>query len=211
VPVSESLSGVVVTGTGRVPVRPDVLAARLGAEVVAGSVQGALDRCSVALAELSAVLHDGGVAEADLMTAGASVYAAHDNQGNQRGWTAAQQVTAKLRDLGTAGDLISRAIEVAGDDARLHDLSFEIADDTEARLAARRLAFADARAKAELYAGLAGRELGPVRSVREGEPAGGGPRSFEATTFGTRSASVPIAAGSLDVSVTVAVHWDFVG
>jgi uncharacterized protein YggE len=209
--VSERPSGVTVTGTGRVPVRPDVLVAHLGAEVVAGSVQDALDRCSAALAAITAALREWGVADADLGTSGASVYAAHDQHGNPRGWTASQQLTAKLRDIDRAGDLVSRAIAVGGDAARLHNLSFEVADDTAPRIEARRLAFADAKAKAELFAELAGRELGVVRAVAEGVGNGHVPgREFDAMLM-AKSGSMPVEAGSLDVSVGVTVQWDFVG
>jgi len=210
--VPEQPSGVTVSGTGRVPVRPDVLVARLGAEVVAGSVQDALDRCSAALASMAAALREWGVADADLGTAGASVYAAHDQHGNQRGWTATQQLNAKLRDIGTAGDLVSKAIAAAGDAARLHDLSFEVADDTKPRAEARRLAFADARAKATLYAELAGRELGAVHAVAEVNGGVGPVREYDGGFMAMgKAASMPVEAGSLDIAVAVTVHWDFVG
>jgi uncharacterized protein len=208
--VSERVSGVTVTGSGKVPVRPDVLVARLGAEVVAGSVQDALDRCSAALAQMAAALRDAGVADADLGTAGASVYVAHDAQGNPRGWSATQQLTARLRDVGTAGDLISRAIAAAGDAARLHDISFEVADDSAPREEARRLAFADAQAKASLYAQLADRELGAVRAVAEGD-LGGPIRPMAGARLMVAESSMPVEAGSLDVTVSVTVQWDFVG
>ena len=209
--MSEQQNGVIVSGVGRVPVQPDVLVAVLGAEVVAGSVQDAMDRCSAAVTATIAALNEWGVANADLGTSGASVYAAHDQHGNQRGWTATQQLTAKLRDIDTAGDLVSRALAVAGDAARLHNLAFEVADDTAARTEARRLAFAEARSKAELYAELAGRELGAVRAVTEGVGGGHAPgREFD-TSMMMAKGSMPIEAGSLEVTVGVTVQWDFVG
>jgi uncharacterized protein len=207
--VSEQLQGVAVSGVGRVSVQPDVLVARLGAEVVAGSVQDALDRCSAALARIAATLREWGVAGPDLATAGASVYAAHDQHGNQRGWSATQQLTAKLRDVGTAGDVVSKAIAAAGDAARLHNLEFEVADDTAARAEARGLAFADARAKAAQYAELSGRELGRVRAVAEGGGGGGPVVPFE--SMARTAAAMPVEPGSLEVVVAVTVHWDFVG
>lgn len=208
--MSEQLQGIAVGGVGRVSVQPDVLVARLGAEVVAGSVQDALDRCSAALARMAATLREWGVVAADLGTAGASVYGAHDQHGNQRGWSATQQLTAKLRDLGTAGDIVSKAIAAAGDAGRLHSLSFEVADDTVPASEARRRAFADARAKAAQYAELSGRELGAVRAVFERSAGGGGAGGVELDGM-LRTASMPVEPGSLEVVVAVTVHWDFVG
>jgi hypothetical protein len=209
--VSERASGVTVSGTGRIPVRPDLLLARLGVEVVAGSVQDALDRSSGAVAAMARALREWGIADADLGTAGASVYAAHDPQGNQRGWTATQQLTAKLRSLDTAGEQVAKALAAAGDAARLHELTFEVADDTAPRAEARRLAFADASAKAALYAGLAGRELGPVRAVAEGGPGDVPLRGYDGAMMSRAAQSMPVEAGSLDITVVVTVQWDFVG
>jgi uncharacterized protein YggE len=203
--LSDRANGVTVTGTGRVAVRPDLVSAQLGAEVTGPSVQSALDRCSAALASVVAALRERGVAAEDLGTAGASVYAAHDQSGSQRGWTASQQVTARLRDIGAAGELISAALAAGGDSARLHGVSLDADDDSAARAQARELAFADAQATAALYARLAGRELGLVRSVSEvAGDSGGGP------VYKSRSA-MTVEPGSLDVTAGVTVAWDFVG
>jgi uncharacterized protein len=176
--------------------------------VVAGSVKDALERCSAALAAMISALRDRGVADADIGTAGAAAYAAHDEFGHPRGWTATQQLTVRLRDVSGSGELISMALAAAGDAARLHNLSFEVADDTPAREEARRRAFADAKATAQLYAELAGRELGAVRAVTEG--GGAVPYPME-SAVALRAASMPVEPGSLDVRVGVTVQWDFVG
>ncbi|HEV2088425.1 MAG TPA: SIMPL domain-containing protein, partial [Cryptosporangiaceae bacterium] len=94
--------GVTVTGLGRVFVRPDLLVARLGAEVTAASVQGALDACSAAAGAIATAMQAAGVAATDLLTSGASVHAAYDERGQVRGWTASQGLTARLRDLTVA-------------------------------------------------------------------------------------------------------------
>jgi uncharacterized protein YggE len=205
-------TGVTVTGIGRVAVRPDLLVARLGAEVSATSVQAALDGCSAAAARIAAALREAGVADADLATSGASVHQAFGDRGQPRGWTATQGLTARLRDLGSAGEAVSAALAAAGDAARLYDLSFSVDDDREARRDARRRAFADAAETAALYAEQAGRRLGVVRAVREGEPTGGGRvREMRAMAFGGGAADLPVEPGSQDVAVAVEVTWDFIG
>jgi uncharacterized protein YggE len=201
----ERASGVTVTGTGRVPVAPDLVSAQLGSEVTGPSVQAALEGCSAALAAMAAELRARAVAAGDLATAGASVYAAHDATGTPRGWTAAQQLTARFRDIGEAGGLISAALTAGGDAARLHGVSLSVADDSAARAQARELAFADAKAIAEQYARLAGRDLGRVWAVREtGADEPGGGRSYA-------KAAMTVEPGSLDVTAVVVVVWDFVG
>lgn len=204
--------GVVVVGVGRTAVRPDALLARLGAEVTAQSVAVALDRCGVAVAAVTAALKAVGVADTDLQTAGASVHAAYDAAGHPRGWSATEQLTARLRDLDRAGSQLSGALGVVGDAARLHDLRLTVADrETLAAAAAqaRRQAWADAVATATQHAELAGRPLGGVRSVREvppgHQPLGrGGPEGRA-----LRSAALPVEAGEHEVEVDIEVRWAF--
>lgn len=200
-------TGVTVAGVGRVAVRPDLLVAHLGTEVADVSVQAALDACSAAAGRLATALRGAGVADADLATAGASVHQVFDDRGQPRGWNATQALTARLRDLGTAGESVSAALAAAGDAGRLHDLTLAVDDDRAARVEARRLAFADAAATAGLYAELAGRALGPVRAVTEGGGGDGDPRPMRAMAFG-RGAAMPVAAGEQDVTVQVEVTWD---
>ncbi|MBA3489036.1 MAG: SIMPL domain-containing protein, partial [Longispora sp.] len=144
--------GIMVVGVGRVQVTPDVLVARIGGEVTAPSVQAALDRCSSTLTQMNNALKAAGVADRDRRTAGARVYQAFDSQGAPRGWTASQQLTARLRDTGESGDLVASVMGAGGDAARLHDLSFVVSDPADSQTHARDLAFEDARAKATRFA-----------------------------------------------------------
>ncbi|MEV6524242.1 SIMPL domain-containing protein [Longispora sp. NPDC051575] len=198
--------GVTVIGVGRVPVTPDVLMANLGAEVTAPSVQAALDRCSAALNSINDVLKRSGVPDRDRQTAGARVFQAFGPNGAPQGWTASQQLTARLRDLGTAGDIVGAAIGAAGDAARLHDLSFAVDDPAEAKTRARDLAFEDAKTKARRYAELAERRLGVVEAVSEaGQGGGSGPgHAMRAMAFG---GGPSVEAGELEISASVEVRW----
>jgi uncharacterized protein YggE len=203
-----SEQGVSVTGSGRVAVRPDLVIAQLGAEVTAGSVQAALDGCTAALSAVSAALRGHGVEGGDLGSAGASVYAAHDPHGVPHGWTASQQLTARIHDVAAAGAAVSAALAAGGDAARLYSLALGVDDPEPARAQARELAFAEAQATAELYARLAGRRLGLVRTVTEGGVAGTAPGTTRA--YAAKSA-MEVEPGSLDVTVGVTVQWDFAG
>ncbi|MGH3734776.1 MAG: SIMPL domain-containing protein [Micromonosporaceae bacterium] len=209
--MAETFDGVLVTGAGRVALPPDVLLVRFGAEVVDTGVQQALDGCNRAMAAMNAVLRDGGAADADRQTSGASLYQAHDQHGQPRGWTASQDLTARLRDLGRAGDLITATIGAGGDAARLRTVNFDIDQASEAyraaRVKARRLAFDDARATAEQYASLAGRRLGVVISVQEGNAGYSPATQVRSMAFGAAE-SMPTEGGELDVRTTVEVRWE---
>ncbi len=72
--------------------------------------------------------------------------------------------------------------------------------------AAREAAFADARARAEQYARLAGRSLGPVVEIREDDGAPG-PVARVLAAQATSDALV-VEPGSQEVRATVTVRWE---
>ena len=114
-------------------------------------------------------------------------------------------LTAKVRDLPKAGALISAAIAAGGDAARLNGVSFAIEDDAALLVEARKKAFANARAKAALYAREAGRPLGRVVRVSEDSPNQWTPGGQN--KFGAADAAVPLEPGRQQLTVTVTVEW----
>jgi uncharacterized protein YggE len=136
------------------------------------------------------------------------IYPRYDGNGQEtNGYLAGQDLAVTLRDMDSAGATMSTAVEAGGDAARLQGISYELDDDASLRSQAREKAFADARAKAEQYAKLAGRELGDVVLMRE-EVTGSGPVPLAAADSAMESAgAVPVAPGSTDVTVTAEVRW----
>jgi uncharacterized protein YggE len=110
-----------------------------------------------------------------------------------------------VRELDRAGAVMGAAVEAGGDAARLQGLSLALEDDAAVQAEAREKAFHDARAKAEQYAELTGATLGDVVWVREQVSTAGPAPGF--TTDAAAAEAVPIAAGSAEVVVTVAVRW----
>ena len=123
------------------------------------------------------------------------------------GYDVVQSLSVKLRDMSEAGAAISDAAEAGGDATRISGVSFDIEDNGDLLRQARNASFADAKAKAEQYARLAGRTLGRVASVNEGS-TGGGPVPYPVAARDAAAGSVPIAAGSQQVSVSSTVVWE---
>jgi len=204
---------VTVLGSGTAEAAPDLLVATFGSEARAGTVAEALDGSVGALAEVIAALRAGGVGDPDLTTGSASIWPIEDQQGRVTGYRASQQLTARLRDLTRAGALVSGAVAVGGDAARLHGLSFEMSDGREVRERARAEAWQDASAKAGQLASLAGRTLGQVVRIREdGQPQ---PLRSAHATFASSLASVPAAMpiepGATTVTVLIEAEWALLG
>ena len=201
--------GVLVSGTGTVSGRPDTLTAEFGAQARASSVDEALGRADRAIRRITDALRRGGVDQADLQTAGVDIYPTYDSGGGRvTGYEAQQQLAVTFRHIDAAGALISRAVSAGGDAARLSGLAFRVDDDSALLADARRKAFADAKAKAELYAEAAGRGLARVVSVTETVTGGAVPVERYAAASGAADA-VPLEAGQQQMSVTVDVEWAF--
>ncbi|MDP6573892.1 MAG: SIMPL domain-containing protein [Rhodospirillales bacterium] len=82
-------------------------------------------------------------------------------------------------------------------------IHFALDDDAEARDRARKLAVADARHTAEVYATAAGVRLGEVISM----DGGGAQPARSRVLMGMQSAGVPVMPG--EISVTARVHMVF--
>ncbi len=203
-------AGVQVQGTGTATGTPDVLHVTVGVETGASSVGEALDSADTAAQRVLDALHDAGVADADVQTANVHLSPRYDGNGQAiTGYLAGQDLAVTLRDLRTAGATIGAAVEAGGDAARLQGIAYELDDDTALRARARADAFADARATAEQYAELTGRQLGGVVLVRE-QVSASGPVPMAAGDAVAASEAVPIAPGSTDMTVTAEVRWSLV-
>ena len=112
-----------------------------------------------------------------------------------------------MRDRDRVGDLIKALAGAAGDAFGLDDVTLDVADPAPLLERARTAAFEDARAKAEQYAALAGRPLGPVLRVTE-EPDRGMPvPRFAAKAAMDVGGAMPVEAGESAVSATVTVRF----
>jgi uncharacterized protein YggE len=205
-PLDQSLETVLVTGVGEVFGEPDTLTANFAVESTAATVGEVLAGANTAAARMRDALIRAGMARADLQTADVAIRSRQNENEKITGYTATQGLTARIRDLPRAGALMSAAIAAGGDAARLNGVSFAIENQAALLNEARRKAFADARAKAELYAGQAGRPLGRVVKVSEETPTFGGAAAHYSMAA---DSAVPIEPGRQRLAVTVTVEWAF--
>ncbi len=205
-------AGVTTTGQGAATAVPDVVVVELGAEASGDDVQVALDAANEGVRAARAALLAGGVADEDLRTAQTSTWT---QQSEQPDGATSLRVTARLtlrvtvRDVAASGELVRAALGAAGPVARLDAMRFAVSAPGPLAVAAREEAFADARAKAEQYAALAGRKLGAVVEVDE---QGGGsapmPRMMSAKAGGVHDVlAVDPGREQVDASVTVRWAW----
>lgn len=206
--VPPSTNGIVVDGLGRAAGTPDVLRVTLGVTVRRGDVSTALSAANARQKRVGDALRHRGVASKDLQTSDVNVGPWYDNKGRQRGYQVTETLTAKLRDMRTAGQAISDAVVAGGDEATLQGVSFSLEDNAALLATARDAAFAEAKEKAERYAQLSGRTLGEVQLIAEtSSPVQPIPYAYRKALAGTQASAVPISPGTQDVSVSVTVRW----
>ena len=208
-------SGITVTGLGKVTGKPDTLVLDLGVTANGSSVSAALGSASTIEARVQKALRAGGVADKDLQTSGLSIQPDYSygksGQPIPHGYVVTEGVTAKLRDLGKAGQVITSAAAAGGNSVRINGISLDLEDTGALVSAARDHAFVDAKTKAEQYARAASRSLGSVISISEvvTNPSPVYQYDTMSPVAVSGAASAPIAAGSQDVTVTVTVVFAF--
>ena len=203
-----SNDGVVVDGTGMTVGVPDVLRLTLGVSGSGPDVTSALNTVNAQIARVRAQLRKDGAGGNDIQTSDVNIYPVPTKKG--RRYEVSEQLTAKLRDLKTAGRAISNAVTVGGPGISLQGVSFSLEDDAKLLNKAREEAFADAKQKAERYARLSGATLGKVQLVAETtlSPPVDYTKNFALSgAAGAPQASVPLYAGTSQVSVSVTVRW----
>jgi len=215
--------GIAVDGSGSVIIEPDMAALSVAVRWQDPSLETARSTVAVKASAARDHLLAAGVATADLQTSQLSVHTIrhrHDeprptavgDSGNLTPLTdfvVATTMSALFREeLSQAQVAVDGLFEVVGEGLELRGLSFDNSDRSAARVEARRLAFEDARAKAEQLADLAGAAIGPIRSIREG---GAGHRPGPPLAAGrammSADASIPLEAGSLVEQVDLQIRW----
>src|SRR5512139_2572231 len=148
-----------VLGTGSASAVPDVVVLDARVQCEASDVAGALGAATGRVTTALQAVADHGVAPADRRTTGMGVGTRWDREGRGVvGYTAHQSLRIVVRDRERVGELIKALARAAGDAFGLDGVSLEVADPAPLLERARTAAFEDARAKAEQYAALAGRQ-----------------------------------------------------
>jgi hypothetical protein len=175
------------------------------------NVNDALNQANGDIKKITEALHKHGVADKDIQTADLSINPHWVKDNKIEGYDVAESLTVQLRKLSDAGSAISDAAAAGGNNTRIDSVSFDIEDNQGLVDQARTAAFADAKAKAEQYAKLAGRSLGKVSQVSESTDSAPSPMPYYAQKSAAGAAAdsaVPVSAGSQQVSVTTSVVWE---
>lgn len=209
---------IAIEGRGEVRAAPDMATINSGVTTQGATAREALDANTAAMSELIAALKEAGIEARDIQTSGFSVnpnyvYSdARDELGYSlppkiNGYQVSNSVTVVVRDLEELGSILDRSVTVGAN--TVNGVSFSVADPSELLNEARRIAFTDAREKAELYAGVADATLGDLEQISERQDFNAPqPYPMYARAEMAGSAPVPVEAGEMSFAITVNVTWD---
>jgi len=204
-------STVTVAGTGTVSAAPDMAEITTGVVTQAPTAAQALAANSQAMERLLQALGTLDIAARDIQTTNISVSPlrrqGRDGQPPEiTGYEVTNQVRVKVRDLSRLGRVLDLSVAPgAGPGANLvHGIHFGRQEPAPLLDEARKRAMADARRKAELYAGAASLRVGRVVAVQEAGAASPRPEMAPRVMM---SAAVPVAPGEQEIQASVTVTF----
>jgi uncharacterized protein YggE len=209
---SSEPQGLSVSGEGRASAAPDVAVLGLGVSAKASTVGAANSQAQQAMTALLDSLEANGVQEKDIQTTSLSIQPEYDYRNNEQvltGYRVSHMLQVKVRDIDRVGEVIDDAVQAGGDLLQVQSISFTIDDTTALSSQARQKAMADAQAKAEELASLAGVTLGDPTYITESTSTPYTQPYYDRSVAYSAEAApaTEISAGELEVVVYVNITY----
>ncbi len=213
--VSNQQQGIWVSGTGEMTVTPDIATINVGIESEDASVAAAREEAAEAMQHVMDALLANGVAEKDIQTQYFSInqvtnWDRETGEEIVEGYRVSNTVTVTIRNIDNTGTIIDAAAAAGGNDTRINGVNFSVDDPSAYYDEVRETAVADAKAKAEELASLAGVSLGKVTYISEGSY--NPPSAWKATGMAYAEASdaaypTQISPGELEITLNVQIAY----
>jgi uncharacterized protein YggE len=201
-PGDTSSGGITVFGTGSANATPDRASFSFGTVSQAATANGALTASSQSVARVVAALKRAGVAQADIQTSDVSLSPRmNDNNNEIVGYTASNTVTATIKKLGDAGDVVDAAVTAGAN--QVYGPNLLASDQDAVYRNALKAAVAEARTKAETLAAASNSTLGKITAIVEGGAVTPMPMAVGAA----KDSSVSIEPGTQKIEATVSVTF----
>ncbi len=204
-----------LTGQAEVTSPPDIAVISGGVMSEAKTARDALMLNNTAMASVLQTIQAAGIANKDIQTSSFSVqpkyvYPQRADNSEQApptivGYTVSNSVTVTVRDLAQLGPVLDAVVSSGVN--QMNGLSFSIAEPQPLRNEARKMAVAEARTRAELYAQAAGVSLGRILSISEAGGLQPHQPAFRRAAMES-AAAVPIARGHQSIEMQVNMVWE---
>lgn len=206
-------NSITVDGLGQAYGNPDIAYVNLGIQTNNSDVIAAFNESNATMDAIVAALQELGVESKDLQTSGLSMYqdTPYDPQTGMPGETSIYHVnnsiTVTVRNIEQVAEVISVGVGAGANN--INGISFGISDIAELQALARESALADARARAEHLASLAGVQLGDVSIIVEVDNYSHPIAVAEARYARGAVADASVQEGQLSVNLSLRVTFEF--
>lgn len=161
---------IVVSGTGKAYIKPDIAVVNFGVKTEAKRSQDAVDQNNTKMTAITKAVKDLGVEDKDIQTTLYNLSPVYNwtEMGGRIfvGYSLDQQITVKIRNFEKINEILDKATTAGANS--VGDLQFTVDDMEKVRAEARTKAITDAKAKAQSLANEAGLRLGKLINVSEG-------------------------------------------
>jgi uncharacterized protein len=202
-----------LSGHGEVRMAPDMAVVTVGVLSSANTAREALDANTKSMEAIFAALKAAGIEAKDTQTSNFMVNPRYDyGQNNGQppkmvGYDVSNNVTVTVRKLDGLGAVLDSVVTSGSN--QINGVAFQVSKPEAATDEARKLAVAEAAAKAKLYTGAAGVSLGSIMSISEGGGYQPPPPVFaRAKMAESAAADVPIAQGEQVIGMDVNIVWE---
>lgn len=201
----------VVTGEGKISVKPDIATVVVGVQATGTTVKDVQDNLNKNSNAVLAAIKKLGIDEKDIKTSNYNMYPDYDYTGTRQriiGYQASSNLTIKVRDIEKANSVVDEATKAGANS--IGGITFDVDDKTKAENEARKLAVADAKAKAEQAAYTAGFTLGKMINYQEST---GNNRIYplyaktDSVAMTAGGAPTELATGTTDIIMTVTLSY----
>jgi uncharacterized protein YggE len=196
-------------GNGQVYITPDIAYINVGIHTEANDVSTALNDNSTQAQKITDTLTGLSVDKKDIQTTSFNVYPmttyATDGSVSRKYFAVDNSVYVTVRDLSALGKLLDAVVKSGAN--TINGITFDVQNKDAAMAQARDLAIQNAKTEAESIAKSAGVTLGDLQTISVS--TSGTPNTvYDAKALGGgTSASVPVSAGQLEISVDAALTY----
>ena len=200
---------ITVTGTGKVILTPDIATISIGVHTQNASAKDAVAENNTQAQATVTAIKGFGVANQDIQTTNFSIYAQqqYDKDGIPTGviYVVDNSVYITVRDLSKLGTLLDSTVSSGANN--INSIQFDVADKTGALSQARLAAVADAKKQADELTKATNVGLGVVQSISYYDSTAPITIQYAKADMAAPAASVPVQAGSMEISTTVTVVY----
>jgi uncharacterized protein YggE len=193
---------ITASGIGSVTTVPDRAHFSFGVQAQSRTASQALEAADAQLRRVVAALREAGVAQADIQTEQISLSPRTSEDGAQIvGYTAISSVSVRVRNLDRAGPVVDAAVGAGAN--QVYGPSLTRSDQDALYRNALRVAYADARARAQALAEAAGVTLGAMSATVEG----GGSVPMPMAAGRAEDAKATVEPGTQEIQASVSVTF----